>query len=297
MQGNDFDEARFFLGSVCKRQHDWNGTGHSLRKIKKGECVDCSKVAGKEWRKRNPEKTAEGRTKYNQQERVKEYKRQHHLRNSDRYKELHRKRYEENKAEHLAKCKAYYLEHREETLAYCRRYQMENRDRIAVQHREYYQKHRDRFAVLSKVYREENRELIRARKKEYRATPGHKLLKGASSNRRRTRKRNNHQVPYSHDELTTRIKAFQGNCAYCDKKLNLIVNRGLTWDHFIPISRGGSDCIGNLIPSCDRCNVSKSDRDPWEWYQSQESFTIGRWKKLLKILGKNQGNYEQIPFL
>jgi hypothetical protein len=170
MQRSDsiFDEGRFFLGSICKRSHDWSGSGHSLRTIKKRECVDCLVFVQKRWREQNPDKVAAGRTKYNQQERVKEYKRLHYQRNEEKYRAAHRQHYLENKADHAAKGKAYYLEHREETLQYYREYQARHRDRIQAQHREYYQKHRVHFAVLGKLYREENRETIRERRKGYR---------------------------------------------------------------------------------------------------------------------------------
>lgn len=49
-----------------------------------------------------------------------------------------------------------------------------------------------------------------------------------------------------------------GHCAYCGRKLSLGT---LTIDHFIPLSRGGSNVFSNLLPSCRACNVAKGNKD------------------------------------
>ena len=37
-----------YLGKLCKRGHDWNGTGKSLRITENCTCVVCARVAGKD---------------------------------------------------------------------------------------------------------------------------------------------------------------------------------------------------------------------------------------------------------
>lgn len=51
---------------------------------------------------------------------------------------------------------------------------------------------------------------------------------------------------------------YRGQCAYCDSKATSL-------DHVIPISRGGVDGIGNLIPACWSCNSSKHQKLIIEW--------------------------------
>ena len=39
----DFDRTRYKLGQLCERGHDWHGTGQSLRRITKRDCVECAR--------------------------------------------------------------------------------------------------------------------------------------------------------------------------------------------------------------------------------------------------------------
>lgn len=292
-----FDESRYFLGSLCKRNHEWLKSQGSLRRIKKHDCVECKKLADKKWKQDNPEKVATGRKKYNQQERVKEYKREHWERNSERYRAGRHQRYEENKDEILKRNKAYNALNRDKILQYLRDYHHENRDEFVARSREYYAQNKVELLAKEKKKREENRDEIRERRRRYRQSSIHKMVKKASANRRRAKKRNNHTVPYSKDALSSRLDQFCGKCAYCGESVDLLVPRSLTWDHFISISRGGPDCLGNIVPACGSCNSSKSDRDPLEWYKSQHFFNPKQWGLILSALGKTKRDYTQIPLL
>lgn len=50
-------------------------------------------------------------------------------------------------------------------------------------------------------------------------------------------------------------------CAYCGDKFN---RRNLTWDHILPISRGGKTTWDNLVTACKDCNLKKGNRTPKE---------------------------------
>ena len=41
------------LGRLCKRGHEYNGTGKSVRYMSTNNCVDCQVVTAVEWRKNN----------------------------------------------------------------------------------------------------------------------------------------------------------------------------------------------------------------------------------------------------
>lgn len=53
-------------------------------------------------------------------------------------------------------------------------------------------------------------------------------------------------------------KAAGYRCAYCHKKFPF---KQLTQDHIIPLSKGGSHTLANIVPACLSCNSRKKDRD------------------------------------
>ena len=57
-------------------------------------------------------------------------------------------------------------------------------------------------------------------------------------------------------------KATDGRCWYCGCKLDPFE---FHVDHFHPKSRGGSNDIENLVPSCISCNLKKHNSFIWEW--------------------------------
>lgn len=55
-------------------------------------------------------------------------------------------------------------------------------------------------------------------------------------------------------------------CSYCKCKVSLHVHPNdptkATVDHFIPLSKGGSNELSNLFLSCKRCNTIKDAQKP-----------------------------------
>lgn len=49
-----------------------------------------------------------------------------------------------------------------------------------------------------------------------------------------------------------------GKCMYCDASAT-------TFDHVIPVSKGGTADISNIVPACVSCNSSKGNRDLDVW--------------------------------
>ena len=61
-----------------------------------------------------------------------------------------------------------------------------------------------------------------------------------------------------------------GNCWYCGTATNPF--RNFEVDHYIPLSKGGSDDISNLVPACSRCNAKKGNRDAESIRRGQHPF-------------------------
>jgi 5-methylcytosine-specific restriction endonuclease McrA len=60
------------------------------------------------------------------------------------------------------------------------------------------------------------------------------------------------------EELAELLTANEGKCAYCP-------NFADTFDHVVPLSRGGEHVLENILPACRPCNSSKSDSPLWDW--------------------------------
>lgn len=58
------------------------------------------------------------------------------------------------------------------------------------------------------------------------------------------------------EEWAARLEEFGNLCAYCGKDLG----DSPTQDHFVPLSKGGSHKIENIVPACGPCNSKKGDR-------------------------------------
>lgn len=67
---------------------------------------------------------------------------------------------------------------------------------------------------------------------------------------------------YSEEDLSKIFYEQEGRCAYCQ-----VVLEGTEYhvDHYIPLSRGGSNWPSNLRISCSHCNLSKGAKSPEEF--------------------------------
>src|SRR5687767_3459002 len=60
-------------------------------------------------------------------------------------------------------------------------------------------------------------------------------------------------------EWGTLLAAHEGHCAYCGS------TERIEADHRIPLDRGGSNEIGNILPACRHCNRRKHRRTEEEF--------------------------------
>jgi 5-methylcytosine-specific restriction endonuclease McrA len=64
---------------------------------------------------------------------------------------------------------------------------------------------------------------------------------------------------HTRQEWEELLELFGGLCAYCK------VNKATDRDHVIPISKGGSNEITNILPACDNCNSRKHSKNLEDW--------------------------------
>lgn len=62
-------------------------------------------------------------------------------------------------------------------------------------------------------------------------------------------------------------KKSAGICHYCHQKFR---PSDLTMDHIVPLSRGGKNNKGNVVPACKACNSKKKDQLPIEMLPPHE---------------------------
>lgn len=124
--------------------------------------------------------------------------------------------------------------------------------------RRYYEKHREKLLAQKREQYWADPEAQRARVRERAGrllTP--ERMKGMNS-RRKAKVRGAEGRHSLKDWQRLRMR-YDGLCAYCHHR------SGDTRDHVIPINRGGSDYIGNILPACRTCNSSKQDKLFVEW--------------------------------
>src|SRR5690606_38665285 len=91
-----------------------------------------------------------------------------------------------------------------------------------------------------------------------------------------TKHRTGEEDTYDLDDWRAAMLHFRGRCSYCGRKQSRRLR--LTKDHVIPVSKGGLTVRNNIIPSCTRCNSSKSDEDMLPWYTKQGFYDEDRLK-------------------
>ena len=167
--------------------------------------------------------------------------------------------------------------------------------------RAYRRKHPERSNKSSSDWKKRNPNLVKLTQKRHRESgrlaanmrrwrqnhPEYKEVHAKKERIRRFKKRASRTIDYTQSQIDQRIADFNNCCAYCGSSEKLCI------DHFIPLSKDGSDCIGNMIPACISCNSSKQNSDPLIWYKQQPSYSERKWKKILQVLGKD--DYRQLP--
>lgn len=112
--------------------------------------------------------------------------------------------------------------------------------------RHYGQRYRpDRFDRLKKKLAEKFTAEELAEQARHNAKRRRAVLRGAKEH-------------HTHAEWMAKLAEYGDRCAYCGASAD-------TKDHDVPLARGGSDAIGNIVPACRSCNSRKYTRTADEW--------------------------------
>lgn len=120
-------------------------------------------------------------------------------------------------------------------------------------------------AEYNRNWRERNPEKIEAAeklKRERRKTdPNYIAQRRARDSNRRTRS-SACRGKHTGKDIQRLLAGQSAQCFYCGQSIE---NLKFEIDHFIPLSKRGSNEPDNLVLSCCRCNRSKGAKFPWEW--------------------------------
>jgi 5-methylcytosine-specific restriction endonuclease McrA len=145
----------------------------------------------------------------------------------------------------------YYYAHREEAIKSAATWRRENAERALENER--------RSRILRRDANPEGwRDEWRQRMSKWRKENKDAWLKNARVwNHNRTARTNGNGGSFSVDELNTLFDEQEGLCAYCGRLLFESFATPFHIEHKTPISRGGTNNIGNIALSCAECNLKK----------------------------------------
>lgn len=144
-------------------------------------------------------------------------------------------------------------------------------------------------SIAELVNKAEQRYEVEMQKREYRL-----MYNREKSKRRKARLKGNVLVQIKPSAIRSRYAEFDNCCAYCGKQHKAM---DLEIEHFVPISKGGTHVLSNIVPACKPCNRSKFDHDAEAWYEKQEFYSRKRWLKIIDVLGKRKMHTGQLSFV
>ena len=121
---------------------------------------------------------------------------------------------------------------------------------------------RRRERWLENPEKERERERLRFRRRNAKNPVPHRLKSRRGNHKRRQLKyQNTNGVHYTALDVQVQFKAQRGRCWWCGESLDDEYHI----DHRIPLSRGGNNTAENICLTCAECNLTKSNKLPWEW--------------------------------
>lgn len=117
---------------------------------------------------------------------------------------------------------------------------------------------REREKELHSQWRAKNREHRREYMRQwYNSNPGY----ASSQNNKRRFRIKQSDTHYTKQDVALQYQSQKGLCWWCGLPLDDTYHV----DHLIPVSRGGTNAPNNIVVTHPKCNLSKSDKMPWEW--------------------------------
>ena len=133
-----------------------------------------------------------------------------------------------------------------------------NTEIVKIKNREKYLKNPEYYIQKSQKWIERNKQQKKITDKQYQLN--NPEIYRLSKQRYKARKLKNGVYEISKKEWA---KIYASPCIYCGSKINIQA------DHVVPVARGGTHGIGNLVAACQPCNGSKRERTITEWKKAK----------------------------
>jgi len=172
-----------------------------------------------------------------------------------------------------ARARAYYKKNKDKVLASTKKWTSNNKEQVQQTSQKWYEKNKEKFKIYRKEY------YLAHRKQEFQRM---KLY----SKKRRTIQTHLH-YDYSKAIEQDIYTFYHFSCALSGQ------TEDVQLEHFIPLSWGhGGTYKGNLYLLEKKLNVSKKDRNPFEWIKQkkiQNQIDLSKWNALIQRLASENG--------
>jgi predicted restriction endonuclease len=145
----------------------------------------------------------------------------------------------------------------EKRLASSREWKRRNKQHVSDYNRKYVNSDPEYHRQRLRKWYYENREAAIASATRWAKSNAEK--KKEYDNRRRARKANAEGSFTAHD-WKQKLEYYGYRCRYCNIHKEDTPEGWLEADHAIPLSRGGTNWISNIVPACKSCNCSKGTK-------------------------------------
>lgn len=186
--------------------------------------------------------------------------------------------------------KKYNSEHKEHQAEYCKQWRANNKQHIAEYRKQHYRDNKERYAEYDKKYYKNNKEHIAEYGKQWASNNRERKNEiGRKAQHKRRAKLKFNGGEYTLEQWQECLEFFNYTCAYSGEPIN---NSNTNIEHIIPISKGGSNNIYNIVPALDIVNKSKNASDMLEWYKEQPYYSEERLNKILDWIEYASNKYE-----
>lgn len=236
-------------------------------------CKECAKSRARKWGADNQEYVKEQHREYyathkeerreyleENAEQVAERKRNWRKNNPDKVAAEKKRHYEKYKSRYREYIRSYHQKRK--AAGHVRVSTPEQREAARVRAAEWYADNKERAKETYTRYYLANTQVIKSRIKDYlNRNPDKRAQFSKVKTQNRRARVLAAEGTFTAADIRLQYRSQRGHCWHCGKP----VGDEYHVDHLRPLAKDGSNDPRNLVISCAPCNLSKGDRQTWEW--------------------------------